>query len=51
VEEGSPLMFVERITYAADGSAVEFARDCHRGDRAQFVVRVVPDELLEADAG
>jgi GntR family transcriptional regulator len=51
VEEGSPLMFVERITYAADGSAVEFARDCHRGDRAQFVVRVVPDELLEARAG
>jgi GntR family transcriptional regulator len=50
VEEGSPLMFVERIAYAADGIAVEFARDCHRGDRAHFVVRVVPDELLEARA-
>jgi GntR family transcriptional regulator len=46
VDEGSPLMFVERIAYAADGTAVEFARDCHRGDRARFVIRVVPDELL-----
>jgi GntR family transcriptional regulator len=46
VEEGSPLMFVERVAYAADGTAVEFARDCHRGDRARFLIRVVPDELL-----
>jgi GntR family transcriptional regulator len=46
VDEGSPLMFVERIAYAADGTAVEFARDCHRGDRARFVIRVVPDDLL-----
>jgi GntR family transcriptional regulator len=46
VEEGSPLMFVERVAYAADGTAVEFARDRHRGDRARFLVRVVPDELL-----
>jgi GntR family transcriptional regulator len=46
VEEGSPLMLVERVAYAADGTAVEFARDCHRGDRARFVIRVVPDELL-----
>jgi GntR family transcriptional regulator len=46
VEEGSPLMFVERVAYAADGTAVEFSRERHRGDRARFVVRVVPDELL-----
>jgi len=48
VEEGAPLMLVERVAYAADGTAVEFARDCHRGDRARFVIRVVPDELLMA---
>jgi GntR family transcriptional regulator len=46
VEEGSPLMLVERIAYAADGTAVEFSRDRHRGDRARFLVRVVPDEIL-----
>jgi GntR family transcriptional regulator len=47
VDEGSPLMLVERVAYAADGTAVEFARDCHRGDRARFVIHVVPDELLD----
>ena len=30
----------------AMSSAVEFARDRHRGDAARFVIRVVPDELL-----
>jgi GntR family transcriptional regulator len=44
VPEGSPLMLVERTAYARDGIPVEFARDRHRGDRARFVVRVVPDE-------
>jgi GntR family transcriptional regulator len=46
VAEGAPLMLVERIAYAADGTPVEFARDRHRGDAARFVIRVVPDELL-----
>jgi GntR family transcriptional regulator len=36
----SPLMLVERIAYADDGTAVEFARDRHRGDRARFVIDV-----------
>jgi GntR family transcriptional regulator len=46
VAEGSPLMLVERIAYAQDGTPVEFAHDRHRRDHARFVVRVVPDELL-----
>jgi GntR family transcriptional regulator len=46
VPEGSPLMLVERVAFAADGTPVEFARDRHRGDAARFVIRVVPDELL-----
>jgi GntR family transcriptional regulator len=46
VGEGSPLMLVERIAYAADGTPVEFARDRHRGDRARFELRVMPDEML-----
>jgi DNA-binding GntR family transcriptional regulator len=35
-----------RIAYADDGTAVEYAQDRHRGDRARFIVRVVPDTLL-----
>jgi GntR family transcriptional regulator len=50
VPEGAPLMLVERVARAADGTPVEFARDRHRGDRSRFVVRVVPDQVL-ADAG
>ena len=46
VPEGSPLMLVERVAYAADDTAVEFARDRHRGDRARFLIHVVPDALL-----
>jgi GntR family transcriptional regulator len=49
VEEGTPLMYVERIAYAADGTPVEFARDRHRADRTQFVTRVVPQDLLAQD--
>jgi len=40
IPPGSPLMLLERVAYAADGVPVEFARDHHRGDRAQFVVEV-----------
>jgi DNA-binding GntR family transcriptional regulator len=50
VEEGTPLMLIERIAYAADGIPVEFARDRHRGDRTQFVTHVVPDDVLARDS-
>ena len=46
VPEGSPLMLVVRVAYAEDGTAIEFARDLHRGDRARFLIHVVPDALL-----
>ena len=42
LEEGAPLMLVERVARAAGGVAVEFARDRHRGDRSRFVVRTLP---------
>ncbi len=35
-------MLVERVAYDAGGTAVEFASDRHRGDRARFVVEVAP---------
>jgi len=46
VAEGSPLMLVERVAFAADGRAVEFARDLHRGDRARFLIQVVPADII-----
>ncbi len=42
VRARTPLMFVERVAYDADGVAVEYAEDRHRGDRARFVVEVAP---------
>src|SRR5262249_7699672 len=43
VVEGSPLMLVERTAFAADGTAVEFAHDRHRGDRARFTIEIAAD--------
>lgn len=42
VRARTPLMLVERVAYDADGHAVEYAEDRHRGDRARFVVEVAP---------
>lgn len=39
VRRGAPVLLVERIGYAADGTAVEFARDRFRGDRTRLVVQ------------
>ncbi len=38
VDEGAPLMLVERTAYAADGQPVEYARDLFRGDRTKAVI-------------
>jgi GntR family transcriptional regulator len=45
VAQGAPLMLIERIAYAANGVAVEFAKDVYRGDRSRFVM----DTALTAD--
>lgn len=38
VAVGAPLLLVERVAYAADGTPVEFARDRFRGDRTRIVI-------------
>jgi GntR family transcriptional regulator len=38
IEEGAPLMLVERTAYAASGQPLEFAHDLFRGDRTKVVV-------------
>jgi len=37
-KRGAPILLVERIGYAADGTPVEFARDRFRGDRTWLMV-------------
>ena len=39
VRSRAPLLLVERVGYAADGTPVEFARDRFRGDRTRYVTR------------
>ena len=39
VEEGSPLMLIERTAYTASGVAVEYARDVFRADRTRITLR------------
>jgi GntR family transcriptional regulator len=48
VDEGAPLMLVERTSYAAGGVAVEHAVSTFRGDRTRFVVEV-PGAVDPAD--
>jgi GntR family transcriptional regulator len=38
VRRAAPLLLVERIGYAADGTAVEFSRDRFRADRTRLVI-------------
>ncbi len=38
IEPGAPVMVAERITYAADGRAVEYLEAIWRGDRYDFTV-------------
>jgi GntR family transcriptional regulator len=38
VEEGAPLMLVERTAYSRTGQPLEFARDLFRGDKIRMVV-------------
>ena len=38
VDQGAPLMQVERTAYAQSGEPLEYARDLFRGDRTRVVV-------------
>jgi GntR family transcriptional regulator len=39
-KEGSPALFIERISYLADGRTVEYTRSCYRGDSYDFVAEL-----------
>jgi GntR family transcriptional regulator len=38
VEEGAPLMLVQRTAYSRTGLPLEYARDLFRGDRTRVVI-------------
>lgn len=40
VDEGSPALLIERIGFAANGSAVEYTRSFYRGDAYDFVAEL-----------
>ena len=40
VEEGSPVLFIERTTHTADGAPVDYEHLYYRGDAFQYKVRV-----------
>jgi GntR family transcriptional regulator len=39
VDEGSPLMLIERTAFTVSGAAVEYARDVFRADRTRLTIR------------
>jgi GntR family transcriptional regulator len=49
VDEGSPLMLIERTAFTASGVAVEFARDVFRADRTRITLRIGLARSARAD--
>jgi GntR family transcriptional regulator len=41
VSKGAPLVFLESVSYLADGRPIEFYHALHRGDRSRFEVELV----------
>ncbi|HLE14334.1 MAG TPA: GntR family transcriptional regulator [Anaerolineales bacterium] len=41
VEEGSPLILLDSVSYLQDGTPVEYYHALHRGDRSRFEVELV----------
>ncbi len=41
VEEGSPLVLLDSVSYLRDGHPIEYFHAVHRGDRSRFEVEVV----------
>lgn len=47
VEEGSPVLFIERTTHTADGAPIDYEHLYYRGDAFQYKVRVDRVPLAE----
>ncbi len=50
VPPGSPVLYIQRIAYLADGRGVEFTRSYYRSDTYEFVSEVTPARAQRARA-
>lgn len=50
VPPGSPVLYIQRIAYLADGRGVEFTRSYYRSDTYEFVSEVTPARAHKARA-
>ncbi|SFM21126.1 phosphonate metabolism transcriptional regulator PhnF [Salibacterium qingdaonense] len=40
IEEGAPVLLIQRITYLEDGSPLEYVKSAYRGDRYKFTINM-----------
>jgi GntR family transcriptional regulator len=45
VRKGAPLVFLQSVSYLADGRPIEYYLALHRGDRSRFEVELVRRRL------
>jgi len=47
IRRGSPLVYLESISYLEDGTPIEYFEAWHRGDRCKFVIELVPADKMK----
>ncbi len=47
VPRGSPLIYLESVSYLEDGTPIEYFEAWHRGDRCKFAIELVPPEEMK----
>jgi len=47
VPKGSPVVYLESISYLGDGIPIEYFEAWHRGDRCKFAIELVPAEEMK----
>jgi len=47
VPRGSPLIYLESVSYLKDGTPIEYFEAWHRGDRCKFAIELVPAEEMK----
>ncbi|CAG4902597.1 GntR family transcriptional regulator [Paraburkholderia gardini] len=51
IEVGSPIFFIERNSYSAEGRPVDYEKLYYRGDHIQFVTRLIRPACVGGPAG
>jgi GntR family transcriptional regulator len=51
VRKGAPLVFLQSVSYLADGRPIEFYLALHRGDRSRFEVELLRSRPAEPAGG